>query len=330
MNRRELLTLLGGAAAAWPLAASAQQGDGTRRIGVLIGGALQDDPYTQEQLNALLGALRQSGWTEGRNLRTEYRWPADDAERIRADATSLGSLSLDLIVAGGAPAVAAMARVTSSTPIVQVMGADPVALGFASSLANPNRNITGFSSAEPSVSGKWIEVLKEIAPAITRALVLQSNENPNRKLYLPDIEAVAGQRHVELSMPELRGDAEVGPVMDTFASQPNGGLIVLPGPFTTSRRPSIIAQAARHGLPAVYPFPAFVKEGGLMSYGIDPIDIYRRSASYVNLILRGAKPADLPFQLPTKLGLMINLKTARTLGLTVPSSLLVAADEVIE
>jgi putative ABC transport system substrate-binding protein len=329
MNRRDLIALLGGAAA-WPVAARAQQADGSRRIGVLSGGSLQDDPFVQEQLNAFLEALRQSGWTEGRNLRIEYRWPGGDAERMRADAAGLAGLNLHLIVATSAPGVAAMARATSTTPIVQVGGADPVELGFASSLANPNRNITGFSNFEPAVSGKWIDVPKEIAPEIKRALVLQAAENPNRKLYLPSLEAVARQRHMELRMPELPGDAEIGPVLDEFVGEPNGGLVVLPGPFTTSRRPAIIAQAARHGLPAVYPFPAFVKQGGLVSYGIDPVDVFRRSASYVNLILRGAKPADLPFQLPTKFQLVINLKTAKALGLMVPTNLLAAADEVIE
>jgi putative tryptophan/tyrosine transport system substrate-binding protein len=309
---------------------AAQQPDGTRRIGVLIGGSLQGDPFAQEQLKAFLEALRQSGWTAGRNLRIEYRWPANDAERMRADAASLAGLNLDLIVAASAPAVAAMARATSTTPIVQVGGADPVELGFAASLANPNRNITGFANFEPTVSGKWIDILKEIAPAITRALVLQDAENPNRKLYSPSLEAVARERHVELSTPELRGDAEIGPVLDAFAGKANGGLVVLPGPFSTSHRPVIIAQAARHGLPAVYPFASFVKAGGLVSYGIDPVDTYRRSASYVNRILRGAKPADLPFQLPTKFQLTINLKTAKALGVAVPASLLAAADEVIE
>jgi putative ABC transport system substrate-binding protein len=330
MQRREFITLIGGVLVAWPIGVRAQQPVGTRRIGFLSGGAPQGDPLAQEALSAFLEALRQSGWTEGRNLRIEYRWPSDDAERMRADAASLAGLNLDLIVAASAPAVAAMARATSTTPIVQVGGADPVELGFAPSLANPNRNITGFANFEPTVSGKWLDVLTEIAPAITRALVLQDAENPNRKLYFPSLEAVARERHVELSTPELRGGAEIGPVIDEFASKPSGGLVVLPGPFNTSRRPAIIAQAARHGLPAVYPFPVFVKEGGLISYGIDPVDIYRRSASYVNRILRGGKPADLPFQLPTKFQLTINLKTAKALGLAVPASLLAAADEVVE
>jgi putative tryptophan/tyrosine transport system substrate-binding protein len=328
MNRRNMMALIGGAAV-WPVSAKAQQ-ERMRRIGILMGGFSERDPNGRAQANALLQGLTALGWTERQNLHIEYRWPGDDDARQRADAAELARGNPDLIVAGTAPAVAAVRRATSFTPIVQVMGADPVALGFAASLANPGGNITGFSAQEPAMSGKWLEVLKEIAPEIANAVVLQDTENPNRKLYFPLIETAAHERNVQVSMPAVANDADIERVIGEFSSHPNGGLIVLPGPFTGTHHALIISLSARHHLPTIYPFPAYVREGGLISYGVDPLDVYRRAASYVDRILKGAKPRDLPIQLPTKFQMVVNLRTAKALGLTIPESFLLRADEVIE
>ena len=330
IRRRQFLTLLGGAATAWPVVVLAQQGDRVRRIGVMIGGATERSAVGQAQAAALVQGLRELGWTEGRNLRIDYRWPADDTKRMEADAIELVALGPELIVVGTAPAVVAAARATSSLPIVQVNGADPAALGLVPSLAHPGGNITGFSATEPSISGKWLDVLKEIAPSITRALILQNTENPNRRLYFPWIEATARVRNVQLTMPEFNKAAEIAPILEQFASAPSGGLIVLPGPFTGINLDLIIALAIRNRLPSVHAFPQRVQAGGLVSYGVDVIDTFHRSASYVDRILKGAKPSELPFQLADKYVLAINLKTAKALGLTVPPSLLTRADEVIE
>ena len=328
MNRREFIMMLGGAAA-WPLVARAQQSEQLRRIG-LLAVAPDGDRSAQAQVGALRQALRELGWVEGRNLHIEYRWPGDDAKRLLADASELVGLKPELIVASGALAGLALIRVTSSMPIVQVMGADPVALGFVTNIPNPTGNITGFFAQEPTLSGKWLEVLKEIMPAMSRAMILLGAESPNTTMYLPGIEAAAEQYKVVLTKPELKNDADIRNAIAEFAGAPNAGLVVLPGAFTGNRRALIITQAAQHHLPAVYPFPNFVDEGGLVSFGIDPIQLFRSSASYVDRILKGAKPSELPVQLPSKFELNINLKTAKALGLTIPESFLVRADRVIE
>jgi putative ABC transport system substrate-binding protein len=325
MRRRELVMLLGGAAGAWPFAALAQQAS-MRRIGILTGRVFGDAP----EIAAFLQGMRELGWTEGRNLRVEYRWPGDDPGKTQADAAELVSLNLDLLVGSNAPSASALARLTSSTPIVQLSGADLVALGLAKSLAKPGGNVTGFSAQEPTMSGKWLEALKEIAPAVSRVMVLQNTGNPNRNLYYPNVAAAARDHGMQATLPDLASDAGIESLFGNFAKEPNGGVLVLPGPFTAARRDLLIAQAARFRLPAVYPFPYYVEAGGLVSYGIDSIDIYRRAASYADRILKGAKPADLPIQLPDKFLLAINLKTAKSLGLQVPPLMLARADEVIE
>jgi putative ABC transport system substrate-binding protein len=327
MRRRDFITLLGGAAAAWPVAARGQSEP--RRIGFLNASS-EDDPMARAAVRAFLQGLRESGWIEGRNLRIDYRFPGDDPKRMLADASALVALKPELVVAGGLPPVRALAQVTASVPIVQVLGADPVASGIVASIRNPAGNITGFSAQEPTLSGKWLEVLKEIVPAMSRVMILQAADAQNRALYIPVIRAAADRHKVELAAPEPRSDADIGKVIAEFAARPGGGMIVFPGPFTVSRRPLIIAQAAQHHLPTVYPYPVFVEEGGLLSYGINPTQLFHDSASYVDRILKGAKPSDLPIQLPSRFELNVNLKTARALGLTIPESFLVRADRVIE
>jgi putative ABC transport system substrate-binding protein len=327
MRRRDFITLLGGAATAWPIAARAQRDERVRRIGVLTSGlAAEDVPG----LAVFLQGMRELGWTESRNLLIEYRWPGDDPKKTEFDAAELVKLNLDLIGGTTTPAVAALARLTKSIPIVQMSGADLVAMGLAASVAKPGGNVTGFQAQEPATSGKWLEILKEIAPALSRVLVLQNSGNPNRNLYYPWIEAAARDHGMRATMPDLASDSEIAALLGGFAGAPDGGLVVIPGPFTTVHRDVIIAQAARYRLPAVYAFAYYVEAGGLVSYGIDSLQTYRRSATYVDRILKGAKPADLPIQLPDKFVLAINLKTAKALGLDVPPLVVARADEVIE
>jgi putative tryptophan/tyrosine transport system substrate-binding protein len=326
MKRRDFIKLLGGAAAL-PIAARAQQGERMRRIGILTGRLSSGDA---PELGAFLQGMRELGWSEGRNLRIEYRWPGDDANKTEADAAELVKLNLDLLAGSTAPAVAALARFTKSIPIVQMSGGDMVALGLAASVAKPGGNVTGVQAQEPATSGKWLETLNEIAPGVSRVLVLQNSGNPNRNLYYPYIEAAAQDRGIRAMMPDFSSDAEMDSLLGAFASTPNGGLVVIPGPFANVHHEMIIAQAARYRIPAVYPFPSYVEAGGLVSYGIDSFDVFRRSATYVDRILKGAKPADLPIQLPEKFVLTINLRTAKALGLDVPPLMLARADEVIE
>ena len=328
MRRREFITLLGGAGVVWPLAARAQQGERMRRIGVLNNIAA-DDPDAPVRVAALAQGLQELGWTIGRSLRIEYRWSAGDADRIRRYAAELAALSPDLMIAYGGAHAAAVQRAAPTVPIVFLSVNDPVAAGLVANLARPGGTATGFTNFEYSTSAKWLELLKQIAPGITRAAVLRP-ANIGGVGQLGAIQGAAATLGVELSPVGLRDVGEIERSIASFARRPNGGLIVVASALATVHRELIIALAAGHRLPAVYAFRYFVAAGGLISYGPDLADQFRRTASYVDRILKGEKPADLPVQAPTKYELVINLKTAKALGLEVPTTLLARADEVIE
>ena len=328
MKRREFIALLGGAAA-WPLAAQAQQPERMRRVGMLLTAAA-DDPESLARVGAFLQALAQLGWTVGRNLRIESRWGAGNAEVIRKHAVEFAALAPDVILAHGASTVGPLLQVTRTVPIVFPVAVDPVAAGFADSLARPGGNATGFMVWEFSQSGKWLELLKQIAPEVTRAAVLRDTALASGTSQFAAIQAVAPSLRVEVSPVNMRDAGEIEGAVTAFARSPNGGLIVPAGGSAQLHRNLIITLAARHKLPAVYYERFFVAAGGLISYGSDFIDQYRRSASYVDRILKGEKPADLPVQAPTKYELVINLRTAKALGLDVPATVLARADEVIE
>jgi putative tryptophan/tyrosine transport system substrate-binding protein len=329
MRRCEFITLLGGAAAAWPLAGRAQQGERMRRIGVLMAQAA-DDQDGQDRVAAFLQGLRELGWIEGGNVRLDYRWGGGDVGRIRKDAAELVALTPDVILAGGGQVMGPLHEATRTVPIVFTQTADPVGAGFVASQARPGGNATGFTNFEYGVSGKWLEVLREVVPGIARAAVLRDATNPAGTGQWGAIQAVAFPLGVEISPIDVRERGEIERGVTAFAARPNSGLIVSSSGFAILHRELIIALAARHRLPAVYPFRFYAIEGGLISYGPDPIEPHRRAASYVDRILKGEKPADLPVQAPTKYELVINLKTAKALGLTVPPTLLARADEVIE
>jgi putative ABC transport system substrate-binding protein len=328
MNRRELITVLSGAAA-WPRAARAQQTDRMRRLGMLMNRAA-DDPRGLAELAAFQQALQQLGWSDGRNLRIDTRWGENDVDRDRRFAVELVGLAPDLILASGTLSVAALRHVTRTLPVVFVEVSDPVGAGLVDTLARPGGNITGFMNFEYSLSGKWLELLKEIAPRLTRAAVLRDSANPAAIGQFGAIQAVAQSLNVELRPIDIRDASEIERAVTAFANSANGGLIVTPSASTWVHYDLIIALAARHKLPAVYFSRDNVTGGGLVSYGPDLVDQFRRAAQYVDRILKGAKPAELPVQAPTKFELVINLKTARALGLDLPASVLARADEVIE
>ena len=328
MRRREFIAALGGAAAAWPLAARAQQRERIRRIGVLITMAA-DDPEAQARIGAFLQGMQEFGWTLGRNVRIDYRW-ARDVNSISRYATELVALAPDVILANANPSVVALQHATPSIPIVFVAVTDPVAATFVENLAHPGSNATGFSAGEYGTSAKWLELLKEIAPSVTQVAVLQDPQNLSSLPQFAAIQSVAPSLGVELKSLPLRDVGEIERIVAAFARGSNLGLIATRTQAANLRRDLIIALAARHRLPAVYPLRFFVTGGGLVSYGPDIVDQYRRAAGYVDRILKGEKPADLPVQAPTKYELVINLKTAKTLGLTVPLPLLGRADEVVE
>jgi len=329
MRRREFITLLGGAAVAWPLAARAQQGERMRRVGVL-NTLVADDAMGQARNGALLQGLQQAGWTIGRNVHVETRWAAGDADRLRTYAAELVALAPDVIVVTGNAGTAPLLQATRTVPIVFVIVPDPVGAGFVDSLARPGGNATGFTSFEYGLSAKWLELLKEIAPSVRRAGVLRDPGLASGPAQFAAIQSVAPSVGVELNPVNVRDVAEIERAIAAFARAANGGLIVTGSALVAVHRYRIIALAARHKLPAVYPFRDMVTAGGLISYGPDFLDQYRRAAGYVDRILKGEKPADLPVQAPTKYELVINLKTAKALGLEVPDSLLARADEVIE
>ena len=325
MKRRELITLLGGAAA-WPLAARAQQPERMKRIGVLAGVG-ETDPELLARKAAFLQALRQLGWIDGRNAQIDYR---PDGGDISKDAAELVALAPDVILATGSPSVSALQKATRTVPIVFVGVIDPVGAGFVASLARPAGNATGFTWFEYGVSGKWLELLKEIAPRVRSAAVLRDPASPGGIGQFAAIQGVAPSLGVELRPVGVLDAREIERDVTAFAREPNGGVIVTISGFTIAHRDLISTLAARHRLPAVYPARYFVSSGGLLSYGPDTIDPYRRAAGYVDRILKGEQPADLAVQASTKFELVINLKTAKVLGLTVPPSLLARADEVIE
>jgi putative ABC transport system substrate-binding protein len=330
MRRREFITLFGVAALAGPRAARAQQADRVRRVGVLMSRAA-GDPEEQARFAGFLKGLQKLGWTDGRNVRIDYRWAAADADRSRTYAAELVALAPDVILASGSTSVAALLQTTRTVPIVFVNVIDPVGAGYVARLARPGGNATGFTAFEYSLSGKWLELLKEIAPNLTRIAILRDPALAAGIGQFAAIQAMAPSSFgVELSPIDVRDGGEIERDVATFARESNGGLIVTGSSSAAVHRELIVMLAARHRLPAVYPFRYFVTSGGLISYGPDPIDVFRRAAGYVDRILKGEKAADLPVQAPTTYELAINLKTAKALGLTLPPSLLARADEVIE
>jgi putative ABC transport system substrate-binding protein len=329
MKRREFITLLGGAAVAWPLAASAQPAERMRRIGVLQTLAA-DDPEAKARVAAFMEALQQLSWTDGRNVRIDLRWAAGDAERIHKYAAELIALAPDVILAPGAAAVGPLLQATRTVPIVFTNVTDPVGAGLVDSLAQPGRNATGFTLFEYGMSAKWLELLKQIAPDVTRAAVVRDATNSAGVGQWGAIQTAAPSFGIEVSPVNMRDAGEIERGVAALARSSNGGLVVTGSPLANVHRDLIITLAARHKLPAVYSSGRFVTGGGLMSYGPNIIDAYRRAASYVDRILKGEKPANLPVQAPTKYELAINLKTAKALGLDVPQTLLARADEVIE
>jgi putative tryptophan/tyrosine transport system substrate-binding protein len=329
IGRREFITLLGGAAAAWPLAARAQQSDRMRRIGVLMPLAA-DDPEARARLAAFMQALQQLGWTDGRNMRIETRWGGLNASDTRKFAAELAALAPDVILTMSSVTVAALLQATRTIPIVFTIVVDPVGAGYVDSLARPGGNATGFTVYEYSMSGKWPELLKEIAPSVTRAVVLRDPAIASGPGQFAAIQAVASSLGVELRPVDVRDASEIERAIAVFAQSANSGAIVTGSTGATAHRELIIALAARHRLPAVYNSRFWPASGGLISYGPDFLDQFRRAASYVDRILKGEKPADLPVQAPTKYELVINTKTAKALGIEIPPTLLARADEVIE
>jgi ABC-type uncharacterized transport system substrate-binding protein len=332
MSRRAFITLLGGAATAsaiWPLAICAQQVERVRRVGVLSPFAA-DDPEAQARVAAFVQGLQQLGWTDGHNVRIDVRSGAGDAERLRRYAAELVALAPDVILAAGGTTVGPLLQAARTVPIVFTLTPDPVGAGFVDSLSRPGGNATGFTNFEYGIGVKWLELLKEIAPGVSRAAVLRDPAIPAGIGQLGAIQGVAPSFGIELRPLDVRDAPEIERAVTAFASSPNAGLIVTSNASALFHRDLIIALAARHRLPAVYPFRVFVTAGGLVSYGPDTIDPHRRAAGYVHRILKGEKPADLPVQGPVKFELAVNLKTARGLGLTVPNTLLATANEVIE
>jgi putative ABC transport system substrate-binding protein len=328
MKRREFITLLGGAAA-WPLAARAQPGERIRRVGVLMGLAAED-AEAQDRIAAFVQALQQLGWTDGRNLQLEYRRGAGDTDLTRKYAAELVALAPDIILASGGTVVGPLLQATRTVPIVFTQTPDPVAAGFVASLARPGGNATGFTTSEYGISGKWLELLKEIAPGVMRAAVLRDPTIPAGIGQFGAIQTAAPSFGIEVSPVNIRDASEIESAVTAFARGSNSGLIVTSSGMAAVHRELIITLAAQYRLPAVYSYRYFATGGGLISYGPDPIDQYRRAAGYVDRILKGEKPADLPVQAPTKFELVINLKTAKALGLEVPATLLARADAVIE
>ncbi len=329
MRRREFNTALGGAVAAGPLAARAQQPEPIRRVGVLMSTA-EDDAESKARIAAFLHSLQQSGWIEGRNVRIDIRWPAGDADRIRGYATELVALAPDAILATGSATLAPLLQATRTVPVVFVIVPDPVGAGFVERLARPGGNATGFLMFEYGITAKWVELLKQIAPGVNRVAVIRDPAISAGIGQFGAIQAVAPSVGVEVSPVNVRDAGEIERAVTAFAANPNGGLLVTASALAVIHRDLIVTLAAKHRLPAVYFDRFFVVAGGLASYGPDFVDQYQRAAGYVDRVLKGEKPADLPVQAPTKFELVINLKTARALGVTVPPTLLATADQVIE
>jgi putative tryptophan/tyrosine transport system substrate-binding protein len=331
LNRRELILALGGAAAGWPLAARAQQPGRIRRIGVLMGIA-ESDPTRQSFVSAFTQSLADLGWRDGDNIRIDYRWGAGDNDRIRSFARELVELQPDLIVAHTTPVVAALKQQTRTIPIVFIQVSDPIGSGFIAGFAEPGGNITGFTNLESSMSSKLMELLKEIAPGITRiALMFNPETAPaGGSYFLRPVEAAAPALKVKIIPAPVHDATEIDTAITALVREPGAGLIVMPDVFVLAHREQILALAEQHRLPAAYAYRLFAASGGLMSYGTDLADLFRRAAPYVDRILKGAKPSELPVQQPIKFELVINLRTAKALGLDIPDKLLALADEVIE
>jgi ABC-type uncharacterized transport system substrate-binding protein len=329
MRRREFITLLGGAAAAWPVAARAQQPVRVRRIGMLMGVA--NDAPGQAQVKAFQQGLEKLGWTDGRNLRIEIRWGGGDTERYRAYAAELVGLAPDVIVTQSNGVTTIVSRLTRTIPIVFASASDPLETGLITNMARPGGNVTGFAQLEIAFVGKYLELLKEAVPRVTRVAILHTPAGgASTPLYLRTIDAIAPSFAVQTTSIPLNDPAEIDRAIDAFSHEANGGLIALSGPSVTNHREQIFALAARYRLPAIYPYRYFATDGGLMSYGPDIVEQYRQSATYVDRILKGEKPGDLPVQAPTKFDLVINLKAAKAIGLTIPEGFLLRADELIE
>jgi len=328
MRRREFIALMTGAAA-WPLAARAQQP--VRRIGILTGAA-EADPEAQGRLAALRERLNELGWTVGRNLSIESRWASADLEQIRRFAQELIALNLDLIVANATPVTAEIQRATTTIPVVFVVVSDPVGAGFVRSLARPGGNMTGFINFEDTMGGKWLQLLKEIAPAVSRAAMMFNPETApgGGGYFLPSFEAAASTHGVQPIRAAVRSSAEIERAIVQLASEPGGGLVVMSDTFMSVNRRQVMQLSNQHKLPVIYPLGIAAREGGLLGYAADYRDLFRRSAGYVDRILRGEKPAELPVQVPTKFELVVNVKVAQAIGLTIPESFLARADEVIE
>ena len=328
MKRRTFIAGLG-STAAWPVVARAQQGDRVRRISVLMSGN-ENDPVYKSYISAFTQALADLGWTDGRNVRIDPRWARGDANRIRALAQELVGLQPNIILAGSTPATAALQGETRTIPIVFVTAIDPVASGLVPRLDRPTGNITGFGTFEVSLGGKWLELLLEIAPSLKRAAIMFNPDTSPLSGYMPSLETAARSLKVEPVIAPVHNDVEIESAIIALGREPGGGLFVMPDGFMSVHRASIISAAARNHVPAVYWRSYYARDGGLLSYGPDPVDSYRGAATYVDRILRGAKPGDLPVQFPTKFEMVVNVKTANALGLTVPQSILLRADEVIE
>jgi len=328
MKRRQFIARLG-SAAAWPLVARAQQGDRVRRIGVLIP-LDENDLVAKTNVSAFTQALASLGWTDGRNMQMDLRWHDDDANRIRALAQELVSLHPDIILTGGTPATVAVQRETQMIPIVFAAVTDPVAQHIVARLDRPSGNLTGFANFEASLGGKWLELLSEIAPGLKQTAIMFNPETAIASAYMPSLETAARSLKVVPIIARVHSDPEIETAITALGAEPGGGLVVMPDAFTGGHRAAIISAAARNNVAAVYGLSESARDGGLLSYGVDRVDLYRRAATYVDRILRGEKPGDLPVQFPTKYEMVVNLKTAKALGLTVPQSILLRADEVIE
>jgi putative tryptophan/tyrosine transport system substrate-binding protein len=330
MRRRDFIALLGGATAAWPLAAHAQQPEAVRRIGVLMGFA-ENDREGQTFVAAFREGLQKLGWVEGRNIRIDYRWTGLDKELIQRFAKELVALQPDLILTQSTPATAELLQQTRTIPIVFALLADPIGSGFVASFPQPGGNITGFVTMEPTVAGKWLELLKEIAPRTARvAMLFNPATAPYAEYWLNPFKAAAASFAVQAIVAPVHGTSELESVVAAQAHEPNGGLIVMPDTFTTEHRSEITSLADRYRLPAVYPYRVFAESGGLLSYGDDLTDNFRRAASYVDRILKGEKPAELPVQAPVKFDLSINLRAARALGIAISPSMIARADQVLD
>jgi putative ABC transport system substrate-binding protein len=328
MKRRDFITLLGGAAA-WPLAARAQQGARVRRIGVLMPNS-ENDPVAKRPYSAFTQALADLGWTDGGNVRIDLRWGGGDTNRMRALAQELVGLQPDIILTNTTPAIAALQRETPTIPIVFGTAVDPVAGGIVSRLDRPNGNITGFANNEATLGGKWLELLSEIAPGLKRVAIMFDPDTSPASTYMPSLETAARSLKVVPITKPVHNDSEIEKATSDVGGEPGGGLVVIPDAFTAVHRAAIISASAQNNVPAVYGAAFQTRDGGLLSYGPDLVEMWRRAASYVNRILRGAKPSELPVQLPTKYEMVLNLKAAKALGLAVPPSIRLRADEIIE